>query len=92
VDLVACPCCRQKTLEQRSTFEICPECGWEDDGQDDHNAHVVRGGPNGSLSLTQARQDYLEETAGDFDESSVLRGGQGSWLAEARRQIPDLDE
>ncbi|MFD8981176.1 CPCC family cysteine-rich protein [Streptomyces sp. NPDC059564] len=33
--LVACPCCFQPTLEKRADFEICPECGWEDDGQDD---------------------------------------------------------
>lgn len=33
-------------------------CFWEDDGQDDHDADTVRGGPNGSLSLTQARASY----------------------------------
>jgi len=32
---------------------------WEDDGQDDHDADEVRGGPNGSLSLTQARANYV---------------------------------
>ncbi|WP_130881421.1 CPCC family cysteine-rich protein [Streptomyces syringium] len=45
--VIACPCCFQQTLEERANFEICPECGWEDDGQDDADAHVVRGGPNG---------------------------------------------
>ncbi|MFD9312075.1 CPCC family cysteine-rich protein [Streptomyces goshikiensis] len=59
-DLIACPCCFQRTLEERANFEICPECGWEDDGQDDADAHIVRGGPNGRLSLAQARLDYLE--------------------------------
>ncbi len=28
---------------------------WEDDGQDGHDADVVRGGPNGRLSLIVAR-------------------------------------
>lgn len=33
-------------------------CWWEDDGQNDHDADVIRGGPNGSLSLTQARENF----------------------------------
>lgn len=40
-------------------YDICKVCYWEDDGQDEHNADVVRGGPNGSLSLAQARANYL---------------------------------
>jgi hypothetical protein len=54
-----CPCCGCKTLDQRGDFDICPVCFWEDDGQDDHDADVVRGGSNGSLSLTQARQNFI---------------------------------
>jgi hypothetical protein len=53
-----CPCCLCTTLSQRAGFEICPVCFWEDDGQDEHDAHVVRGGPNGSLSLSEARNNY----------------------------------
>jgi hypothetical protein len=53
-----CPCCGHKTLRERGGFEICPVCFWEDDGQDDHDADVVHGGPNGRLSLTQARANY----------------------------------
>lgn len=55
-----CPCCKFKTLEERGGFEICPVCFWEDDGQDDQDADTVRGGPNGSLSLTQARKNFIE--------------------------------
>ncbi len=33
-------------------------CYWEDDGQDDGDADVVRGGPNGTLSLSQARANF----------------------------------
>jgi hypothetical protein len=53
-----CPCCRCKTLATRSSFEVCPVCFWEDDGQDDADADVVKGGPNGDLSLTRARENY----------------------------------
>lgn len=54
----ACPCCCFLTLGERGGFEICPVCFWEDDGQDEHDADVVRGGPNGPLSLTAARSNY----------------------------------
>ncbi|MEW9527386.1 hypothetical protein [Microbispora sp. NPDC049125] len=30
-----------------------PVCFWEDDGQDDHDADEVHGGPDFELSLTQ---------------------------------------
>ena len=53
-----CPCCFYLTLTERGGYEICEVCWWEDDGQDDHDADVVRGGPNGALSLTQARANY----------------------------------
>lgn len=46
-------------------FEICPVCFWEDDGQDDHDADVVRGGPNRSLSLQDARLNFAECGAAD---------------------------
>ncbi|GAA4887892.1 CPCC family cysteine-rich protein [Streptomyces coeruleoprunus] len=88
-DLIACPCCFQRTLEERANFEVCPECGWEDDGQDDVDAHIVRGGPNGRLSLAQARLDYLKEVVEGIDES-MTRGGEGLWLSEARRKVPGV--
>ncbi|MFI0964603.1 CPCC family cysteine-rich protein [Streptomyces sp. NPDC021080] len=53
-----CPCCGYLTLGQRGGFEICHVCFWEDDGQDEHDADEVRGGPNGSLSLTRARETF----------------------------------
>ncbi|MFB4304890.1 CPCC family cysteine-rich protein [Actinomadura sp. GTD37] len=54
----ACPCCGYLTLASRGDYEICGVCFWEDDGQDEHDAGVVRGGPNGRLSLTRARQNF----------------------------------
>lgn len=44
-------------------YEICPICFWEDDGQDDIEADFVWGGPNGQLSLTQARANFLKFAA-----------------------------
>jgi hypothetical protein len=55
---VTCPCCAFLTLPTRGDYELCPVCFWEDDGQDDDDADLVRRGPNGLLSLTQARANY----------------------------------
>lgn len=55
----ACPCCGYRTLEERCHYEICNVCGWEDDGQDNENADESWGGPNGNLSLSQARANFL---------------------------------
>jgi hypothetical protein len=62
-----CPCCGYLTLDERGAYEICPVCFWEDDGQDDADADVVRGGPNRALSLSQARENY--HTFGASDRS-----------------------
>ncbi len=53
-----CPCCCYPTLATRGSFDVCPICFWEDDGQDSHDADRVRGGPNGDLSLTKARENF----------------------------------
>jgi hypothetical protein len=53
-----CPCCGYLTLSDRGLFEICPVCFWQDDGQDDQNAEQVWGGPNGILSLSEARENF----------------------------------
>jgi hypothetical protein len=53
-----CPCCGYRTLTERGGYDICRVCFWEDDGQDDHDDDLIRGGPNYGLSLTQARLNF----------------------------------
>ncbi len=53
--LAVCPCCGYPTLTARGDYDTCPICYWEDDGQDDVDADVVRGGPNADYSLAEAR-------------------------------------
>jgi hypothetical protein len=53
----------------RGAYQICKVCSWEDDGQDDHDADEVRGGPNGLLSLTEARANF--EDFGACDERAL---------------------
>jgi Cysteine-rich CPCC len=68
-----CPCCFYPTLPTRGGFEVCPVCYWEDDGQDSHDADRLRGGPNGVISLTQARANYIEHGSCDVRFSSKAR-------------------
>lgn len=62
---LSCPCCRALTLRERGGFLLCEVCFWEDDGQDDLDADDVRGGPNGALSLSQARENFARCGASD---------------------------
>jgi hypothetical protein len=57
-EYVTCPCCRYPTLPERGGYDICCLCNSEDDGQDDTDADEVRGGPNGSYSLSEARENF----------------------------------
>ena len=59
-DRLACPCCGYITLSERGGHDICNVCFWEDDGQDDEDADVIRGGPNGKLSLSEARRNFAD--------------------------------
>ncbi|MCH7863016.1 CPCC family cysteine-rich protein [Sphingomonas sp. NPDC092331] len=61
--LAPCPCCRSPALTDPGGFEICQICGWEDDGQGDADADVMRGGPNGNLSLAEARRRFAKHAA-----------------------------
>ena len=53
-----CPCCGYPTLDEPSGYEICELCNWEDDGQGDADASIVRGGANGPYSLAEARLNF----------------------------------
>lgn len=68
-----CPCCGHRTLDERGTFRICAVCFWEDDGQDDYDADVVRDGPNGCLSLTQGRANYKAFGASQMKDLPYVR-------------------
>ena len=68
-----CPCCGFKTLYGRGQDEICPVCFWEDDGQDEHDADDVRGGPNRDLSLTKARLNFHDFAASDARRLTNVR-------------------
>ena len=78
-----CPCCGFITLTERSAFEICPVCFWEDDGQDNHDAELVRGGPNSALSLAAARANFQAMGACDERCTHFVRPPLPSELPES---------
>lgn len=55
-DLRPCPCCSSRALTVQSGYEICDECGWEDDPTQSA-APDYAGGAN-QQSLNQARKDW----------------------------------
>ena len=63
--LYPCPCCGSRTPRERRGFELCPVRWWEEDGQDDADADRFRGGLNGDLSLTGARESFRSCGASD---------------------------
>lgn len=50
-----CPACGYPSIQERTSWKLCPICWWEDDGQDEEHADEVWGGPNGDWSLTGYR-------------------------------------
>lgn len=72
-----CPCCEYRTLEAGAEYEICPVCFWEDDGQGAEHAQEVWGGPNGSLSLSQAQENFRSFGACDHQFVANVRPPRG---------------
>jgi hypothetical protein len=88
--LYACPCCRILTLPERGGYDICPVCFWEDDGQDDHDAAVVRGGSNYELSLEAARRNYAAFGACDERSKQHVRTALPEELRDAGNRVMEL--
>lgn len=68
-----CPCCGFPTLDEQGSFDICTICWWEDDGQDDLHADEIWAGPNGELSLSEARANVR-------DHGHMYAAGQGIYV------------
>ncbi|MFI8516855.1 CPCC family cysteine-rich protein [Streptomyces sp. NPDC085481] len=68
--MVPCICCGYLTLTARGYFEICPVCGWEDDGLDYSDPDEYIGGPN-HVTLREARENFAA-----FGASEQRRAGR----------------
>lgn len=60
--LYNCPICGHRTLPYKDTYEICPECGWEDERIYDEDEVT---GANGEYSARAYREEYLAKKAAD---------------------------
>lgn len=81
----SCPSCGYMTIDMRCGWEICSFCFWEDDGQDNHDADKVFGGPNGSYSLTEHRIelfDWMVELRDKRQSKNSIEKGIGEELAK----------
>ena len=58
-----CPICGKCKFRDESTFDICPYCGWEDDGVQNDNPNYA-GGAN-ELSLIEYKKQYEEKIKED---------------------------
>ena len=65
-----CPCCDYFSLPVRGQYDICPICGWEDDGLDLDRPDEASG-PN-HATLREARAVF-EQTGGNVDVSHYER-------------------
>lgn len=52
-----CPCCDYLTLRVPMCWEVCPVCYWEDDPGARRQPEMPSG-PNGALTLAEARANY----------------------------------
>ncbi len=49
-----CPVCGEYEFEDEACYDICPICGWEDDG-------YFEGGGANEMSLEEAREDFVKK-------------------------------
>ncbi len=60
VEKSQCPCCDHFSIDGRGNYDICPVCGWEDDGLEPENPAQLEagsGGPNG-MTLRDGRKAF----------------------------------
>ena len=83
---LTCPCCGYPTLGSWAACEICSLCHWEDDGQDDADADLVRRGPNHSFSLVEARENFERYLVMYPPEQDTRVGGPDSEREKQAKQ------
>jgi len=78
-----CPCCDYYTLHGRGSYEVCPVCYWEDDGQDMDRLDVVSG-PN-HITLRHGRENFVRLGACDDAARSLVASAAAR--ARLRREV-----
>ncbi len=84
-----CPCCGYGTLKSWEDGEICAVCGWEKHGRGRENDAFE--GVNGSLSLNQARTNFLKQ--GTSGTQAGFKGASpGNYLRVRRFKLDETGE
>jgi Cysteine-rich CPCC len=78
-----CPCCGYPAITHRGHLDYCLVCSWSDEGQDDVDADIVYGGPNSTLTLAQARENF-DQFGCKYDKSSSSISVENILLEELR--------
>src|SRR5438067_2429244 len=86
--LYRCACCGRLTLQERGAEEVCHICFWQDEGQDDPFASDVWAASNGKLSLTQARQNFVQ--CGAYDPRIGSEPGRAKPVFRLKPPTPPL--
>jgi hypothetical protein len=71
-----CPCCGYRTVEERGAYDVCPNCYWEDDGNEDPAAYSSVN----HQTLQQGRDHYHEFGASDAAYIDVVNKHPGKYL------------
>ena len=61
--------------------DICPVCGWEHEGMEIINPAVPVGGPNGDLSLKEARVNFKKYGVAKLNFIEWVRSPKPSWTS-----------
>ena len=86
-----CPCCDYFTFPYSGTFDCCPVCFWEDDGQGLDQIDEVSG-PN-DITLRQGRENFISCGACDpRSVSSVCKVEERSKYVYIPRETPPPKE
>ncbi len=59
-----CPICGRRTLETRNRYDICDECGWEDEPWMEESIYDASSANHG-FSMAEYRERYLHKKAGN---------------------------
>jgi len=90
--LVKCLVCGFNTLTEERSYEICPICRWEDDPWYylGHPPDEATGGPNGDVSLTEARENFKKYlTSNRPNERIYFRFSQSDEVKKLKRELMD---
>ncbi len=82
-----CIVCGCMTVRVKGYHEICPVCGWQDDGGDYRDPDRYVGGPN-HVTLREARQNYAKFGASELRLIERVRGPRPEEIPSPQDEAP----